>query len=76
MTYTSYTLALSCPNRPGIVSRVSTLLFDCGGNITEAHQFDDAETGRFFMQLVFTLADATIVYTLRKQQEALARKLA
>ncbi|MBP6112826.1 MAG: formyltetrahydrofolate deformylase [Sphingobium sp.] len=75
MTYTSYTLALSCPNRPGIVSRVSTLLFDCGGNITEAHQFDDAETGRFFMRLVFTLADATIVYTLRKQQEALAREL-
>ena len=75
MTYTSYTLALSCPNRPGIVSRVSTLLFDCGGNITEAHQFDDAETGRFFMRLVFTLADATIVSTLRKQQEALAREL-
>ena len=47
-------LTLSCPDRPGIVARVSTLLFERGANIVDAQQFDDGETGRFFMRVVFT----------------------
>jgi formyltetrahydrofolate deformylase len=47
-------LTLSCPDRPGIVAGVSTLLFEHGANILDAQQFDDAETGRFFMRVVFT----------------------
>jgi len=50
-------LALSCPDRPGIVSAVSTLLFDAGCNILDAQQFDDTETGRFFMRVVFDRLD-------------------
>ncbi|AMJ59818.1 formyltetrahydrofolate deformylase [Bosea sp. PAMC 26642] len=46
-------LTLSCPNRPGIVASVSTLLFEAGCNILDAQQFDDVETGRFFMRVVF-----------------------
>jgi len=46
-------LTLSCPDRPGIVSAVSTLLFEAGCNILDAQQFDDIETGRFFMRVVF-----------------------
>ncbi|TCR66445.1 formyltetrahydrofolate deformylase [Bosea sp. BK604] len=46
-------LALSCPDRPGIVAAVSTLLADAGCNIRDAQQFDDTETGRFFMRVVF-----------------------
>jgi formyltetrahydrofolate deformylase len=57
MSDTSYLLTLSCPNRPGIVARVSTELFSHGGNILEAHQFDDTETGRFFTRIVFNLHD-------------------
>ena len=47
-------LTLSCPDRPGIVAGVSTLLFEHGANIVDAQQFDDGETGRFFMRVVFT----------------------
>ena len=47
-------LTLSCPDRPGIVAGVSTLLFEHGANILDAQQFDDGETGRFFMRVVFT----------------------
>lgn len=65
MTDLSYTLALSCPDRPGIVARISGELSGCGGNIVEAHQFDDAETGRFFMRVVFTLADDARLPELR-----------
>ena len=46
-------LTLSCPNRPGIVAAVSNLLFEAGCNILDAQQFDDTETGRFFMRVVF-----------------------
>ena len=46
-------LTLSCPDRPGIVARVSALLFERGANILDAQQYDDEETGRFFMRVVF-----------------------
>jgi formyltetrahydrofolate deformylase len=50
-------LTLSCPDQPGIVARVSTLLFERGANILDAQQFDDEETGRFFMRVVFDPGD-------------------
>jgi formyltetrahydrofolate deformylase len=50
-------LTLSCPDRTGIVARVSGLLFDRGANIVDAQQYDDAETGSFFMRVVFDPAD-------------------
>ena len=40
-----YVLTLSCPDRPGIVSAVSTFLSHNGQNIVDAQQFDDSETG-------------------------------
>ncbi|WP_304170537.1 formyltetrahydrofolate deformylase [Phenylobacterium aquaticum] len=48
-------LTLSCPDQPGIVARVSTFLFERGCNILDAQQFDDEETGVFFMRVVFDL---------------------
>ena len=53
-----YLLTLSCPNQPGIVTRITAEMFRHGGDIKEAHQFDDPETGRFFGRIVFTLPDA------------------
>ncbi|SFP43802.1 formyltetrahydrofolate deformylase [Tranquillimonas alkanivorans] len=52
---TDWTLTLSCDNRPGIVAAVASRLADAGGDITEAAQFDDPETGRFFMRVAFRL---------------------
>ena len=53
MSSTQFVLLLACPNRPGIVSAVSTYLFESDCNILDAQQFDDTETGRFFMRVVF-----------------------
>jgi len=52
-----FVLTLSCPDRAGIVAAVSNHLAGQGGNILEAQQFGDAETGRFFMRLVFEDAE-------------------
>ena len=68
-------LTLSCPDRPGIVARVSTLLFEHGANIVDAQQFDDAETGRFFMRVVFTPGPGG-AEAVRPGLEALAADLA
>ena len=50
-----HVLALSCPDRPGIVHAVSGAILAAGGDITESRQFDDRETGRFFMRVAFAL---------------------
>jgi len=52
-TSPAFILRLSCPDRPGIVSAVSTFLFENGCNILEAQQFDDTDQIRFFMRVVF-----------------------
>jgi formyltetrahydrofolate deformylase len=52
---TSHILTLSCEDRPGLVAAVAGILFESGGNILEAQQFDDVETGRFFMRVLFDL---------------------
>jgi formyltetrahydrofolate deformylase len=55
-----YILTLSCPNRPGIVAAVSTCLYENGANILDAQQFDDTETGNFFMRVVFDAAKTSV----------------
>ena len=55
-----FVLTLSCPDRPGIVSAVSTFLAHNGQNIVDAQQFNESETGVFFMRVVFTAADVNV----------------
>ena len=51
----NFILTLACEDRPGIVSRVSTLIFEAGGNIRDSNQYHDPETNRFFMRVAFGL---------------------
>jgi formyltetrahydrofolate deformylase len=48
-----YILTLSCPDRPGIVHKVSGALLDVDGNILENAQYDDLDTGLFTMRTRF-----------------------
>lgn len=52
-----FVLLLSCPDRPGIVHRVSGFLVEQGANILEAAQFDDVATNRFFMRVQFEIVE-------------------
>ncbi len=58
-----FVLTLSCPDRPGIVSAVSTFLAHNGQNIVDAQQFNENETGVFFMRVVFNAADVNVDLT-------------
>lgn len=73
MSLSSYVLALSCNNRPGIVAAVSTYLFEAGCNIAEASQFDDTLSDRFFMRVVFD-TEAGDIRALRNGFHAVAER--
>lgn len=50
---TSFALRVRCRSRRGIVAKISSFLADEGCNITDSAQFDDADTGTFFMRVSF-----------------------
>jgi formyltetrahydrofolate deformylase len=62
---TAHILTLSCEDRPGLVAAVTSMLFENGGNILEAQQFDDAGTGRFFMRVRFDLPGESHAFRAR-----------
>jgi len=53
----TFVLTLSCLDKPGIVHAVSALLLQHGANIEEAAQFNDIQTGLFFMRVRFACAN-------------------
>ena len=66
MSSDQFVMTLSCPNRPGIVAAVSRYFYEAGGNIQEANQFDDTQSGRFFMRMVFNSVRAIELDALRE----------
>jgi len=73
----TYLLSFSCPDRPGIVSAVSTYLFESGCNILEANQFEDAQTGRFFLRTMFEpMENAWPLDDIRAGYAAIAQRFA
>jgi formyltetrahydrofolate deformylase len=51
----SAVLLIDCPDRKGLVARVSTLLYERGANILHADQHQDHDLGLFFMRVEFAL---------------------
>jgi formyltetrahydrofolate deformylase len=51
----SAVLLIDCPDRKGLVARVSSLLFEFGANILHADQHRDHGLGLFFMRVEFAL---------------------
>jgi formyltetrahydrofolate deformylase len=51
----SAVLLIDCPDRKGLVARVSGLLYERGANILHADQHQDHELGLFFMRVEWAL---------------------
>ena len=49
----SYVLTVSCKSTRGIVAAIANYLADQGCNIVDSSQFDDLDTGKFFMRVSF-----------------------
>jgi len=68
----SFTLTLTCAQRPGIVHAVSSFLLQQNCDISEHKQFDDTENGAFFLRTSFVPTDEvdTDALTSRFQETA------
>ena len=68
----SFTLTLTCGQRPGIVHAVSSFLLQQNCDISEHKQFDDTENGAFFLRTSFVPTDEvdTEALTSRFQETA------
>src|SRR5208282_1451377 len=51
----SAVLLIDCPDRKGLVARVSSLLYQHGANILHADQHQDHDLGLFFMRVEWAL---------------------
>mgnify|MGYP000087163394 CR=1 FL=1 len=74
MPSNDFILTLSCPDRTGIVYNVSGLLLKHLGNIIDAQQFGDEETGRFFLRVHFALPEGAAIAPLEQDFEELAKE--
>ena len=71
----SYVLTVSCDSQRGVVAAISTYLAEHGCNITDSSQFDDQETGLFFMRVAFVSEEGVDQETLAKGFEGPASEL-
>ncbi|MEV8468248.1 formyltetrahydrofolate deformylase [Fluviibacterium sp. DFM31] len=61
---TQYCLTVACTSTRGIVAAIATFLAENGCNITDSSQFDDLETGQFFMRISFLSETGRNIATL------------
>lgn len=76
MSAKKFILTLSCPDRLGIVSKVSTFLYSREAFILEMAQFGDVSTGRFFLRTGFEFQEKTPSFAeFSSEFEPIAREL-
>ena len=68
----TFTLTLTCAQRPGIVHAVSSFLLQHNCDISEHKQFDDTENGAFFLRTSFVPTDEVDTETLTSRFYATA----
>jgi len=67
---TTYVLTVSCKSTRGIVAAISGYLAEQGCYISDSSQFDDLETGLFFMRLTFESQEGVSLSALKDGFEA------
>ncbi len=70
----NYTLTVSCISKRGIVAAISGFLAEKGCYIIDSSQFDDLETGMFFMRLSFLSQEGATIEEIIKGFEPVKQK--
>ena len=63
---TDYVLTVSCKSTRGVVAAISTYLAEKGCNIIDSSQFDDLDTGKFFMRVSFISEEGVSLAEIRE----------
>ncbi|PDT07851.1 MULTISPECIES: formyltetrahydrofolate deformylase [unclassified Rhizobium] len=76
MTITAprYALRVACPSIRGVTAAIAGYLSQNGCNISDSAQFDDADTGRYFMRISFQPHDGHTLDQLHQGFEPIAGK--
>ena len=69
----SFALTVKCPSTRGIVAAIAGYMVGNGCNITDSAQFDDMETGNFFMRVSFQSETGASLDGLQEQFAATAK---
>jgi formyltetrahydrofolate deformylase len=72
----AYVLTVTCRSTRGIVAAISGYLAEAGCNITDSAQFDDMETGRFFMRVSFMSEEGRTIAALTDGFQTIAGRFA
>ncbi len=67
-----FCLRVTCVSTRGIVAAISSFLAEQGCNITDSAQFDDSQTGRFFMRVSFRSEDGRTLEELHSAFASIA----
>ncbi len=70
----TYILNVSCVSTRGIVAAITGLLAEKGCNIVDSSQFDDLNTGMFFMRLTFTSEQGVSIQEITEAFEPVQKK--
>lgn len=73
MSDTAFVLTLKCADRPGIVSVVSTAIFNLGGNITDSAQYAHDDTQSFTLRMEIDVPEASAAKFESTMREELAQ---
>ncbi|MDO6967132.1 formyltetrahydrofolate deformylase, partial [Rhizobium alvei] len=69
-----YVLTVTCVSTRGIVAAISGFLADKGCYIIDSSQFDDLETGLFFMRITFTSQEGASIAEITEGFQPIAKK--
>src|SRR5689334_19585455 len=70
----SFVLTVTCKSTRGIVAAISGFLADKGCYIIDSSQFDDLETGLFFMRITFTSQEGASIEAIAKAFDGVSEK--
>ena len=71
----SFILCFHCPDRSGIQSKVSSLLYSNDAFLTDVQSYSDEDTQSFFSRIVFSVNSKTVINKISSQLQTLGIEL-
>ena len=71
----SFILGFNCPDKSGIQSKVSTLLFSNEAFLTDVQSYSDSDTQTFFSRIVFSVTSEDVINKINLELQTLSIEL-
>ena len=71
----SFILSFHCPDRSGIQSKVSSLLYNNDAFLTDVQSYSDKDTQFFFSRIVFSVMSEEVINKIKIELQSLSIKL-